>query len=98
MKKLLILAIATLPLSALADENMNKCKKISSMAGEAMEARQRGDLLEDAMASVGDQSKFSNAVVMKAYGAPVQLSTRLKEKAVTEFRNEAFAECYQAFN
>lgn len=98
MKKILILAVAAFSLSAQADENMDKCKKISSMAGEAMEARQRGDLLEDAMASVGDQSKFSNAVVMKAYGSPVALSTRLKEKAVIEFRNEAFAECYQAFN
>ncbi|AJQ46442.1 MULTISPECIES: hypothetical protein [Pseudomonas] len=98
MKKLLILALAVFSLAANADENMNKCKKISAMAGEAMEARQRGDLLEDAMASVGDQSKFSNAVVMKAYGAPIGLSARLKEKAVVEFRNEAFAECYQAFN
>ncbi|MBI6945009.1 hypothetical protein JET76_27195 [Pseudomonas putida] len=98
MKNLVIAALVAVSFAAHADENQDKCKKISAMAGDAMAARQNGDLLEDAMQSVGDQSKFSNAVVMKAYGAPVGLNAKAKEKAVSEFRNEAFAECYQAFN
>ncbi|MCZ9636886.1 hypothetical protein [Pseudomonas putida] len=98
MKNLIIAALICVALPAHADENQSKCKKISAMAGDAMAARQRGDLLEDAMASVGDQSKFSNAVVMKAYGAPIGQTDQAKERAVSEFRNEAFAECYQAFN
>lgn len=98
MKSLFIAALMAVVLPVHADDNQSKCKKISAMAGGAMAARQRGDLLEDAMASVGDQSKFSNAIVLKAYGAPVAPVTRLKDKAVSDFRNEAFAECYQAFN
>ncbi len=98
MKTLLIAVLIAAALPVHADENQDKCKKISAMAGEAMTARQNGDLLEDAMASVGDQSKFSNAVVMKAYGVSIARNDREKQKAVSDFRNEAFAECYQAFN
>ncbi|WP_447811033.1 hypothetical protein [Pseudomonas putida] len=95
MKHLLIIAIMAFAGSAAAADGQATCKKISAMAGDAMEARQNGDLLEDAMSSVGDQSKFSNAVVVKAYGVPVGLSSQAKEKAVSDFRNEAYAECYR---
>ena len=98
MKNLVIAALVAVSFAAHADENQGKCKKISAMAGDAMTARQNGELLEDAMQSVGDHSKFSNSVVLKAYGAPVGLTAKAKEKAVADFRNEAFAECYQAFN
>ncbi|MBS3184550.1 hypothetical protein JIQ88_05660 [Pseudomonas sp. PCH44] len=96
MNRLLLIAvIACMPLPVLAASGEETCKKISAMAGKAMEARQDGDLLEDAMASVGDQSKFSNAMVVKAYTLPVATSSAGKEKYVSEFRNAAYAECYQ---
>lgn len=60
-----------------------------------MEARQNGELLEDAMSSVGDQSKFSDAMVVKAYTAPVANSSAGKKKLVSDFRNAAYAECYK---
>lgn len=90
----LIAALITLSAPALAANGEETCKKISAMAGKAMEARQNGDLLEDAMSSVGDQSKFSDAMVVKAYGAPVATSSTGKKKLISDFRNAAYAECY----
>lgn len=90
----LITALITLSAPALAASGDETCKKISAMAGKAMEARQNGDLLEDAMSSVGDQSKFSDAMVVKAYGAPVATSSAGKNKHISDFRNAAYAECY----
>ncbi|MEB3840466.1 hypothetical protein [Pseudomonas guariconensis] len=90
----LITALITLSAPALAATGEETCKKISAMAGKAMEARQNGDLLEDAMATVGDQSKFSDAMVVKAYTAPVANSSDGKKKLVSDFRNAAYAECY----
>ncbi|HEJ1056915.1 TPA: hypothetical protein SLP05_004535 [Pseudomonas putida] len=95
MKSLIIVALMSIAGSAFAADAQTTCKKISAMAGEAMEARQRGDLLEDAMSSVGDQSKFSNAVVVKAYGIPVAPDSKSRDKAVADFRNEAYGECYR---
>lgn len=94
-RTLLIAALVCMPLPALAASGADTCKKISAMAGKAMEARQNGELLEDAMASVGDQSKFSDAMVVKAYALPVAASSAGKEKYVSEFRNAAYAECYR---
>lgn len=97
MSKLLAVALMFASSAAFAaGEDM--CKKVSALAGGAMEARQRGDLLEDAMAKVGDQSKFSNGIVLKAFGYPVAESGQAKDNAVSSFRNEAYAECYHAHN
>lgn len=93
-RTLLIAAFICLPVSAFAASGEETCKKISAMAGKAMEARQNGELLEDAMLSVGDQSKFSDAMVVKAYTAPVANSSAGKKKLVSDFRNAAYAECY----
>lgn len=95
MKKIMFVALISLAGPVLAADGQATCKKISAMAGNAMEARQRGDLLEDAMSSVGDQSKFSNAMVVKAYAAPVAVSSEGKKRAVSDFRNEAYGECYR---
>ncbi|MNJ66576.1 hypothetical protein D3C77_626650 [compost metagenome] len=92
---LMIAALACISGQALAASGEETCKKISAMAGNAMEARQDGDLLEDAMSSVGDQSKFSDAMVVKAYTAPVAVSSAGKKKVILEFRNAAYAECYR---
>ncbi|MNO49451.1 hypothetical protein D3C76_398040 [compost metagenome] len=92
---ILITALACLSGQVFAASSEETCKKISAMAGKAMEARQDGDLLEDAMSSVGDQSKFSDAMVVKAYTAPVAVSTAGKKKVVSDFRNAAYAECYR---
>lgn len=96
MNRLTLIAIlVTLSAPALAASGNETCKKISAMAGQAMEARQKGDLLEDAMSSVGDQSKFSDAMVVKAYAVPVAVSSEGKKKAISDFRNEAYGECYR---
>lgn len=95
---LLIAAIACMPLPALAASGTETCKKISAMAGKAMEARQDGDLLEDAMASVGDQSKFSDAMVLKAYKVRVFEDSKERATAISEFQNAAYRECYDAYN
>lgn len=95
MNRLLLIAVITcLSGQAMAASGQETCRKISAMAGEAMEARQNGDLLEDAMDSVGDQSKFSNAMVAKAYSAPI-VSSVAKKRVISEFRNDAYAECYR---
>lgn len=97
-RTLLIATLVCMPLPALAASGVETCKKISAMAGKAMEARQDGDLLEDAMASVGDQSKFSDAMVMKAYQVRVFEDSKERATAISEFQNAAYRECYEAFN
>ncbi|MNH10702.1 hypothetical protein D3C79_701890 [compost metagenome] len=95
MNRLLLIAtLSCITGQVLAASGEETCKKISAMAGQAMEARQNGDLLEDAMASVGDQSKFSNAMVARAYSAPI-VSSVAKKRVISEFRNDAYAECYR---
>lgn len=94
----MIAALACMPLPALAASGVETCKKISAMAGKAMEARQDGDLLEDAMASVGDQSKFSDAMVLKAYHVRVFEDSKERATAISEFQNAAYRECYEAYN
>lgn len=99
MNRLALIAIlVTLSTPALAASSNDTCKKISAMAAQAMEARQKGDLLEDAMSSVGDQSKFSEAMVMKAYKVRVFESSKGRATAIAEFQNAAYRECYEAFN
>ena len=97
-RTLLITALVCMPLPALAASGVETCKKISAMAGKAMEARQDGDLLEDAMASVGDQSKFSDAMVLKAYQVRVFEDSKERATAISEFQNAAYRECYEAYN
>ncbi|EKT4454444.1 hypothetical protein WCE04_23805 [Pseudomonas shirazica] len=97
-RTLLIAALVCMPLPALAASGVETCKKISAMAGKAMEARQDGDLLEDAMASVGDQSKFSDAMVLKAYQVRVFEDSKERATAISEFQNAAYRECYEAYN
>lgn len=95
MKRLLAAALLCLSGPVLALTPQEACKKISAMAGDAMQARQDGDLMEDAMESVGDQSKFSNAMVARAYEVEVAKGSAAKKKAVSDFRNEAYGECYR---
>ncbi|MHB2048856.1 hypothetical protein [Pseudomonas sp. VEM90] len=97
-RTLLIAALVCMPFPALAASGVETCKKISAMAGKAMEARQDGDLLEDAMASVGDQSKFSDAMVLKAYQVRVFEDSKERATAISEFQNAAYRECYEAYN
>ncbi|MGY3644138.1 hypothetical protein [Pseudomonas sp. PK-RTE-24] len=74
----------------------DSCKKISALAGEAMTARQEGQLLEDSLEKVGDGSKFARGVVLKAYEKQVMITDTMKEEAVKEFRNEAYRVCLNA--
>lgn len=74
----------------------DSCKKISALAGQAMTARQSGELLEDSLEKIGDGSKFAQSVVLKAYDRPVQPLKSMKEDAVKEFQNEAFRACFDA--
>lgn len=95
MKIVIAAALLCIAGPALALTPQEACKKISAMAGDAMQARQDGDLMEDAMESVGDQSKFSNAMVARAYVVEVVEGSAAKKKAVSDFRNEAYGECYR---
>lgn len=97
MKSFAVFAMLLLSANAIA-AGEDTCKKISAMAGSAMESRQNGDLVEDAMSTVGDKSDFSKAIVMKAYEAPVVEGTAAKKSAIAEFRNQAYLQCYSAHN
>ena len=50
------------------------------------------------MASVGDQSKFSDAMVLKAYQVRVFEDSKERATAISEFQNAAYRECYEAYN
>ncbi|RBB99680.1 hypothetical protein C3E97_020640 [Pseudomonas sp. MWU12-2115] len=90
----LIAVTALFSMSAQAAES--SCKKISALAGEAMTARQKGELLEDSLDKIGDGSKFARGVVLKAYEKQVMITDTMKEEAVKEFRNEAYRVCLNA--
>jgi len=74
----------------------DSCKKISALAGQAMTARQNGQLLEDSLDKIGDGSKFAQGVILKAYDQPLMPNKHAKEEAVKEFQNSAFRECLDA--
>lgn len=94
---LLVAAIALMPAGAAFAKAPDQCQKISDLAAEAMKARQDGDLLKDAIKSVGDGSKFSEAMVMKAYQVRV-FDSKERATAISEFQNAAYRECYDAHN
>jgi len=95
---LLVAAIALMPAGAAFAKAPDQCQKISDLAAEAMKARQDGDPLKDAIKSVGDGSKFSEAMVMKAYQVRVFDDTKERATAISEFQNAAYRECYDAHN
>ncbi|HDS1682182.1 TPA: hypothetical protein QEM39_003761 [Pseudomonas putida] len=95
---LLIVALALLPAGASFAKAPDQCEKISDLAAEAMKARQDGELLKDATKSVGDGSKFSEGMVMKAYQVRVFEDSKDRATAISEFQNAAYRECYDAHN
>ncbi|MBO9552232.1 hypothetical protein [Pseudomonas sp.] len=95
---LLIAAIVLLPAGVSFAKAPEQCQKISDLAAEAMKARQDGDLLKDAVRSVGDGSKFSEGMVMKAYKVRVFEDSKERATAISEFQNAAYRECYDAHN
>ncbi|MEE6443168.1 MULTISPECIES: hypothetical protein [Pseudomonas] len=95
---LLAAAIALMPTGATFAKAPDQCAKISDLAAEAMKSRQDGDLLKDAINSVGDGSKFSEAMVMKAYQVRAFDDSKERAAAISEFQNAAYRECYDAHN
>lgn len=95
---LMIAALALLPATASFAKAPEQCQKISDLAAEAMKARQDGDLLKDAVKSVGDGSKFSENMVMNAYKVRVFEDSKERATAISEFQNAAYRECYDAYN
>lgn len=95
---LLIAAFALLPAGAALAKAPDQCEKISDLAAEAMKARQEGVLLKDATKSVGDGSRFSEEMVMKAYQVRVFEDSKERATAISEFQNAAYRECYDAHN
>ncbi|HGM4965197.1 TPA: hypothetical protein ACKP0L_003518 [Pseudomonas putida] len=95
---MLIAALCLLPGGATFAKAPDQCEKISDLAAEAMKARQDGDLLKDAIRSVGDGSKFSEGMVMKAYQVRVFEDSKERATAISEFQNAAYRECYDAHN
>lgn len=87
-----VLSFASVSASAAGDS----CKKISALAGQAMAARQGGQLLEDSLNKIGDGSKFAQGMILKAYDQPLIPNKHAKEEAVKEFQNTAFRECFDA--
>ena len=94
----LLMVAASFLLSISAFSADDSCKKVSNLARDAMKARQSDDLLQDSIGSIGDGSKFAQAVVMKAYEKPVVNDHDGKEQAVKEFQNEAYRVCFNANN
>lgn len=84
--------------SASAFSAEDSCTKISSLAQEAMAARQSGALLQDSIKGIGDGSKFAQVVVMKAYEKPINQTKDGKAQAIKEFQNEAYRACFNANN
>lgn len=99
MKTVLLIAALTIaPFCAALAKEPSQCGKISALAGEAMKSRQDGELLEKAISSVGDGSKFSEGMVMRAYQVRVFADQAEKKTAIAEFQNGAYRECYEAHN
>lgn len=95
---LLIAALALLPVGASLAKAPDQCAKISDLAAEAMQSRQDGKLLKDSTKLVGDGSRFSEEMVMKAYQVRVFEDSKERATAISEFQNSAYRECYDAHN
>ncbi|PRB51166.1 hypothetical protein CQ009_12845 [Pseudomonas sp. MYb2] len=96
MKRLIAASLASLCIALSAHAEDSSCKKISALAGQAMTARQNGQLLEDSLDKIGDGSKFARSMILKAYERPVAIVDRNKTEAINEFRNDAFRQCLDA--
>lgn len=96
MKRLLAASLASLCIALSAHAEDSSCKKISALAGQAMTARQNGQLLEDSLEKIGDGSKFARSMILKAYERPVAIVDSIKTEAINEFRNDAFRQCLDA--
>jgi len=94
----LIVTLALLPVGASLAKAPEQCEKISDLAAESMRARQDGELLKDSTKSVGDGSRFSEEMVMKAYQVRVFEDSKDRATAISEFQNAAYRECYDAHN
>ncbi|OOH81361.1 hypothetical protein BOW65_09775 [Pseudomonas koreensis] len=96
MKKTFALSLAVLCAASVANADDSSCKKISALAGQAMTARQNGQLLEESLEKIGDGSKFARSMILKAYERPVAIIDSIKTEAINEFRNDAFRQCLDA--
>lgn len=91
MKSICLVTVVALTITSTAFAKApDQCAKITDLAGEAMEARQGGDLLENVIKSVGDGSKFSEGMVIRAYEIRVYAKSEEKKSAISEFRNGAY--------
>lgn len=96
MKRLLAASLASLCIALSAHADDSSCKKISALAGQAMTARQNGQLLEDSLEKIGDGSKFARTMILKAYDRRVVSDESIKAEVINEFRNDEFRQCLDA--
>lgn len=109
MKNILaILVLIVLSFSTIADEKHDFCSVIAEHSEVVMKARQNGVAADEAYNMYKRFEKdfqdpkqamvMARLFIMDAYNEPKFLSDEAIERAITEFRNEAYIKCLEAVN
>lgn len=83
--------------TVLADRPEDTCARASVFAEGAMKARQSGMPLAQAMANSVDD-KAVRYILARAYGFPLVDGSADRERAIREFQNVIYLDCYQRFS
>lgn len=106
MKRVILALAASLvwpQASAQSDRVLTLCGEIETAAAAAMEARQEGVPISTLMKAYLDlsgneaQASLSKQIVIKAYEEPLWRTQESKERAITEYGNDAYLECIKKF-
>ncbi|QEI04672.1 hypothetical protein FXN63_01565 [Pigmentiphaga aceris] len=96
---LLFTGLAASPVLAQTNSAHQACKDISHLAKELMKLRQVGAPMSQVMELTSSGSsidEMSKLFVQRAYRLPQYSTEQSRERAVREFENEAYRECYEA--
>ena len=103
MKKLIIAIVATLLIAtpSFADNTKEQvlgfCSTLSGLAELMMQARQAGASMEDNL-KVAQALPLAEAILIEAYNSPRFHTEEAQNRAVQDFKNSIFVQCYTTFN
>lgn len=109
MKRLLIILMIVLMVMGLSfgtavAEDKGNCKQIANLAADMMMARQNGAPMYKQIEIVNSESESKELkqllemIIQDAYEIPRFSTQSHKKKAIDDFRNEIFLNCYRQFN
>lgn len=101
MKKVAVIVFIVLfamPFLAMAeDEEKSTCQQFEKMAELIMKSRQAGISMSEVMGvSKISEIELARKMVIAAYESPRYQTEEMKQRAIEEFKNEAYLQCIKS--